>query len=182
MNSYLDRKCGMFCRALVSFAVFAALICSSSSPVYAALPVKGSIAILVEGASGQHAATTASIVTQQLIASGYKVVDKDKLASIRRSKAASLALEGNVEAIMKLGKQYGFSTMLTINVEAGNPVENEFKLYTGTASLAVMATAANGTRLYVDTISGKQVGYTPDEAAQKSVEAAAKQSVVKMTQ
>lgn len=164
------------------------LVCLAFQLIYdfsqadAALPKNGSIAILAKGPSEQHVASTTSLVTQQLMARGYKVVDQNKLANIRRSKAAALALEGNVEAIKNLSKQYGFSTMLTIQIQAGNPAENEFKLYTGTASLAVMATSSNGSRLYADTVSGKQVGYTPDEAAQKSVEAAAKLAVSKMTQ
>jgi hypothetical protein len=83
---------------------------------------------------------------------------------------------------MKLGSQYGFSTMVTLQVEAGEPAMNEFKLYTGTASVTVMATGSNGSQLYADTVSGKQVGYTPSEAAQKSLEAAAKLAVDRMTQ
>lgn len=166
-------------------ALFAVLLCAMSVwvlPADAAIPKKGSVAVLVKGPSAQHAASAASIVTQQLIAKGYKVVDPQKLESIRRSKAAALALDGNVEAIMKLGKQYGFSTMVAVQVQAGNPVINEFKLYTGTASAAVMVTGSNGAQLYADTVSGKQVGYSPDEARQKSLEAAATLAVNRMTQ
>ena len=70
---------------------------------------------------------------------------------------------------MKLGRQYGFSTMITAQVEAGSPVLNEFQLYTGTSSVAVMVTASNGSQIYADTVAGKQVGYTPSEAKQKSL-------------
>ena len=83
---------------------------------HAALP-NGSIAVLVKSASAQEAAQTASVFTRQLLAKGYKVVDPKKLEAIRRSKAAALALDGNVDAIMKLGRQYGFSTMITAQVE-----------------------------------------------------------------
>ena len=171
-------------RFLSLCALLTALIAVSSLPemAEAAVPKSGSIAILVKGPSPQHAASTASIVTQELIAKGYKVVDPQKLESIRKSKAAALALDGNVDAIMKLGKQYGFSTMITLQVKAGDPRINEFQLYTGTASVAVMATGSNGSQLYADTVSGKQVGYTEDEAAQKSLEAAAKLAVSRMTQ
>lgn len=163
---------------IVCFAVF--LAASFFSHAEAALPKNGSIAVLVKGPSEQHTASTTSIVTQQLIAYGYRVVDQNKLDSIRRSKAATLALQGDVQAIMNLSKQYGFSTMITMQAQAGNPMENEFKLFTGTASVAVMATSSSGARLYADTVSGKQVGYTPDEASQKSIEAAAKLAVSKM--
>lgn len=170
------------CRASIILAVQVLLLLTVCASAFAALPQKGSIAILVKGPSEQHAASTASIVIQQLIAKGYKVVDENKLASLRRAKAASLALQGDVDAIMNLSRQYGFSTMLTINVQAGKPVENEFKLFTGTASLAVLATASNGSRIYADTTSSKQVGYSPDEAAQKSIESASRIAVEKMTQ
>ena len=109
-------------------------------------------------------------------------MDQNKLAQIRRSKAAQYALEGNVNAIMKLSSQYGISTTITVTVTAGNPVENEFRLQTGTASAAVKAIGSGGAMLYGDTVSGKQVGYTPDEASQKAIEAAVSLAVERMTQ
>jgi len=167
------------CFAILA-ALCAAVFCAASAS--AAIPKNGAIAVIVDGAEPQHIASTESIMVQQLIANGYKIVDEKKMAQIRRNKAARLALEGNVDAIMKLSSQYGISTVITARAQAGQPIVNEFKLYTGTASMAVMATASNGTRLYADTVSGKQVGYTPDEAAQKSLEAAVKLAVEKMTQ
>ncbi|PIE54317.1 MAG: hypothetical protein CSA35_06230 [Dethiosulfovibrio peptidovorans] len=161
--------------------VWGLLLCLGYGLSEAALP-KGSIAVLVKSASRQEAAQVASIFTQKLIAKGYKVVDPKKLQAIRKSKAAALALEGNVDAIMKLGRRYGFSTMITANVQAGQPVKNEFKLYTGTSSIAVMVTASNGSQVYADTTAGKQVGYTPSEAQQKSLEAAAELAVNRMTE
>lgn len=155
--------------------------CLTPGAAHAALP-NGSIAVLVKSASAQEAAQTASVFTRQLLAKGYKVVDPKKLEAIRRSKAAALALDGNVDAIMKLGRQYGFSTMITAQVEAGSPVLNEFQLYTGTSSVAVMVTASNGSQIYADTVAGKQVGYTPSEAKQKSLEAAAALAVKRMTE
>jgi hypothetical protein len=148
----------------------------------APLPKKGSIAVLVKGPSEQHTASTLSIMIQQLVAKGYKVVDQNKLAQIRKSKAALLALEGDVDAIMKLSSQYGVSTTITVNVTAGQPALNEFQLFTGTASAAVKAVSSGGAMLYGDTVSGKQVGYTRDEARQKAVEAAAADAVERMTQ
>jgi hypothetical protein len=148
----------------------------------APLPKKGSIAVLVNGSSPQHAESALSIMIQQLTAKGYKIVDQNKLAQIRRSKAAQYALEGNVDAIMRLSSQYGVSTTVTVTVTAGQPVENEFKLQTGTASAAVRAISSGGVMLYGDTISSKQVGYTPDEASQKALEAAIMAAADRMTQ
>jgi PAS domain-containing protein len=126
--------------------------------------------------------SVASILTRELVANGYKVVDPNTLAAIRRNKAAALALDGNVDAIMKLGKQYGFSTIITAQLEAGRPVVNEFDLYTGTSSIAIMVMSSGGQMIYADTVMGKQVGYTRDEAAQKSIEAAAKLAVSRMVE
>ena len=157
------------------------VLCMVLGAAHAALP-NGSIAVLVKSASAQEAAQVASVFTRQLLAKGYKVVDPKKLEAIRRSKAAALALDGNVDAIMKLGRQYGFSTLITAQSEAGRPVLNEFQLYTGTSSIAVMVTASNGSQIYADTVAGKQVGYTPSEAQQKSLEAAAALAVKRMTE
>ena len=171
--------------ALFKYLVIAAILCSLlviSSSAFAALPQKGSIAVLAIGPSDQHAASVAAILTRELIAKGYKVVDPDTLAAIRRNKAAALALDGNVDAIMKLSSQYGFSTMVTAELKAGRPVLNEFQLYTGTSSIAIMVMSSGGQMIYADTVMGKQVGYTPDEAAQKSIEAAAKSAVKKMVE
>ena len=157
------------------------VLCMVLGAAHAALP-NGSIAILVKSASAQEAAQVASVFTRQLLAKGYKVVDPKKLDAIRRSKAAALALDGDVDAIMKLSRQYGFSTLITAQSEAGRPVLNEFQLYTGTSSIAVMVTASNGSQIYADTVAGKQVGYTPSEAQQKSLEAAAALAVKRMTE
>ncbi|MDR2176010.1 MAG: hypothetical protein LBO82_08780 [Synergistaceae bacterium] len=147
----------------------------------APLPKKGSIAVLVRGPSEQHTASALSVMIRQLTAKGYKVMDQNKLAQIRKSKAAQYALEGNVDAIMKLSSQYGISTTVTVTVTAGEPVENEFLLLTGTASAAVKAISSGGAMLYGDTVLGKQVGYTPDEASQKAIEAAVQTAAERMT-
>ena len=70
--------------------------------------------------------------------------------------------------------------MITAQLQAGWPVVNDFRLYTGTASIAIMVMSSGGQMIYADTVDGKQVGYTRDEAAQKSIEAAAKLAVERM--
>jgi hypothetical protein len=175
-------------RAAVMAVIFAAAFCAFAGPAHAALPKNEMIAVVADGSDEQHIASAEAIMVQQLLMSGYKPADEQKMAKLRaaarKSEATRLALQGNVGAIMKLGSKYGMSkfTVIALRVQAGQPIENEFKLYTGTASFAVMTTASNGARIYADTVSAKQVGYTPDEAAQKSIEAAAKLAVSKMTQ
>ena len=170
----------LFSLAGFAFLVFFAACIFTPLPAEAALP-KSSFAVLANGPSAQHTKSTEALITRQLLAKGYKVVDPKKLDAIRRDRAARLALEGNVDAILKLSSGHG-ATMIVVQVEAGRPVVNEFKLYTGTASLAVTVGAPNGSIIYADTVSGKQVGYTPDEAAQKSIESAATRAVAKMTE
>ena len=159
------------------FALVLASVFITGASALASIPRTGSIAILTRGPSEQHAATVATIMARELIANGYRVAAPDTMSAIRRNRAAALALEGNVDAIMNLGRQYGFSTMITAQLEAGRPVVNEFQLYTGTSYIAVMAMSSGGQMIYADTVMGRQVGYTPHEAAQKSIEAAAQLAV-----
>ena len=176
----MDKKFFNFASRCLVLALVLSPLLITGAPALAALP-SGSIAVLTRASSDwfearhaeQHAASVASILTRELIAKGYRVVDPNTLANIRRNKAAALALQGNVDAIMNLGRQYGFSTMITAQLQAGEPRRNQFNLYTGTASVAIMVMSSGGQMIYADTVSGKQVGYTPDEAAQKSIEAAA---------
>lgn len=148
----------------------------------APLPKQGTFAVLVKGPDPQHDAATAAIVSQRLIAKGYKVVDKNRLAQIRASRAADAALMGDVDAVMRISKQYGVGTTITINASVdGEPRRNEFDLFTGTASVAVTVLSSGGKILYADTIAGRQVGYTRGEADRKAVEAAATEAVERMT-
>jgi hypothetical protein len=175
-------------RIAVMAVIAAVFFLAAVLPAYAALQKNEFIAVVADGSSERHIASAETIMVQQLLMNGYKPADEKKMAKLRsaarQSEAARLALQGNVAAIMKLGSKYGLSkfTTIAIRVDAGEPIENEFKLFTGTATFSVMATASNGARIYADTVSGKQVGYTPDEAAQKSIEAAARLAVSKMIQ
>ncbi|MDR1742064.1 MAG: hypothetical protein LBR38_09545 [Synergistaceae bacterium] len=146
------------------------------------LSKKGTIAVLVKGPDPQHDAATAAIVLQRLTAKGYKVVDQKKLAAIRESKAALLALEGDIDGIMKLSSQYSVGTVITLNAAAGYSRRNEFDMFTGTASVAVRAVTSGGKEVYADTVQGKAVGYSRDEADQKAIEAAAALAADRMTQ
>jgi len=138
--------------------------------------------VLARGISDQHNASVAALVSQRLTARGYRVVDPGRLAAIRQHRIAIAALDGDIDAIIRLSSQFGVGTTITINAHAGQPVVNEFNLLTGTASVAVMAITSAGNIIYSDTVQGKQVGYSPHEASQKAVEAAALLAVNRMTQ
>lgn len=174
---------------VLSLLMFAVL-CAAASPSEAAVPKQELMAVVADGSSERHIRSAEAIMTQQLLMSGYKPADEEKMKRLRAAANASrereavkLALQGNTKAIMNLGSKVGLSkfTTVAIRVDAGQPVENEFKLFTGTATFSVMVTGSGGARLYADTVTGKQVGYTQDEAAQKAIEAAARLAVEKMT-
>lgn len=148
----------------------------AGAPARAMLPKKGDIAVVVDGPDGHHVRMAEAAIVEELVSRGYRVVDEGKMRKIRaaaaKAKAARLALEGDVEGILKINASYSVAATVVANVRAGRPRTNEFDLYTGTASVALMAVTSNGTRLGGQTAEGKQVGYTEDEAQQKAIDAA----------
>ena len=148
------------------------------------LPKRGDIAVVVTGDNPQHVRITESIIVEMLANNGYRVVDEAKMRRIRqaaaRAKAARYALEGNVEAILKINASYSAAATVIARVQAGWPVVNEFGLYTGTSSVALMAVTSGGRKLGGKTSMGKQVGYTEDEAQYKSISAAVESGMYQM--
>ena len=150
----------------------------------AALPSKGDIAVIVEGPDPQHVATAEAIIIDTLVYNGYRVVDEAKMRRIKlaaaKARAAQLAMQGNLAAILKINASYSVAATVIARVRAGEPVVNEFYLYTGTASAAIIAVTSRGVKLGGRTAQGKQVGYTPDEAQQKAIEAAVQSGMEQM--
>lgn len=151
---------------LLVLLVISCLLLPDAEALGAALPQGKTIAVLVRG-TPSHAAAARSLLVRALLDGGYRAVDEKQLEKIRRSKAAALALEGNVDAILQLGRSFGFSVLLSGAVTVPKPVRNEFGLFTATASVSVTAChAANGRQILALTESAKEIGYTPEEAAQ----------------
>lgn len=141
------------------------------------LPKGKTIAVIVRGASSQQSRSAEAILISSLIQGGYKAVDQDRLETIRKNKAAVLALDGDVDAILKLSRTYGFNILVSGRATVHAPVKNEFGLFTATAVVSVTACqGADGRQLFADTASAKEIGYTGDEAGQKAIEAAARQA------
>lgn len=163
----------------VALLIVCAALCAAASAAHSAIPKKGSVAIVVGGYYEQHILSVQAIFVRELRANGYRVVDEKKLAEMRRSEAARLALEGDVDAIMRLGSKYRVDTVITANIEEGRPMLNPFEMFTGTASIVVLA-SSGANMIYGDTSFAKKVGYTPDEAVLKSVEAAATAAAKKL--
>ena len=156
----------------------------AGAPVRAMLPKKGDIAVVLDGPDKHHVSMAEAAIVETLIGRGYRVVDEAKMKRIRaaaaRAKAARLALEGDVEGILRINASYSVAATVVASVRAGRPRLNEFRLFTGTASVAIMAVTSNGTRLGGQTAEGKQIGYTPDEAQQKAIDAAVQTGMSKV--
>ena len=87
----------------------------------AVLPKKGDIGVIVEGSNPQHVSTAEAAIVEMLVSHGYRVVDEAKMKRMRaaaaKAKAARYALEGNVEAIMKLNASYSAAATVVARVE-----------------------------------------------------------------
>jgi hypothetical protein len=150
-----------------------------------ALPKKGDIAIAVDGSDEQFRSIVQSVVIQELLSRGYRVVDEKKMKQIHQSaaarKAVQLALAGDMAGLAKLSGSYNAAAVVALRVEAGAPRENEFDLLTGTATVTFVVMIAGGSQTTgSDYAAAKKVGYTEEEAARLSVEEAAWQAVEKM--
>ncbi|MDR3354739.1 MAG: hypothetical protein LBO21_06845, partial [Synergistaceae bacterium] len=115
-----------------------------------ALPKKGDIAVAVDGSDDQHRSIVESVIVQELINRGYRVVDEKKMKQIRHSaaarKAVQLALAGDMAGLAKLSGSYNASAVIALRVEAGQPRENEFSLFTGTASVTFVVKISGGSQ------------------------------------
>ncbi|MDR0648527.1 MAG: hypothetical protein LBF92_04270 [Synergistaceae bacterium] len=144
-----------------------------------ALPKKGDIVVVVDGSDDQHRSIVESVIVQELVNHGYRVVDEKKMKQIRQSaaarKAVQLALAGDMAGLAKLSGSYNASAAIALRVEAGSPRENEFGLLTGTASVTYVVKISGGSQSTgANSASAKKVGYTEEEAARLAVEEAAR--------
>jgi hypothetical protein len=158
---------------------------SAPSAQKPALPKKGDIAVAVDGSDDQHRSIVESVIVQELINRGYRVIDEKKMKQIRQSaaarKAVQLALAGDMAGLAKLSGSYNASAIIALRVEAGAPRENEFGLMTGTASVTFVVKVSSGSQSTgSNSASAKKVGYTEEEAARLAVEEAARQAAGKM--
>ncbi len=163
------------------FAGLLLLFLFSPSAAQSALPKKGTVALIVhEGSasldgSGQTLGTAEAKVLEILLQNGYSVVNPKRMEEIRRSKAARAALDGDVDAILRLGSQYGVGFFVSGRAKLPQPRQNEFGLFTATADIAVEAySTATGKYVFSGTASGKQLGYSAAEALEKALAEAAR--------
>ena len=149
---------------------------SQSSQPDSVLPKRGDIAVVVEGDDDQHVRIAETRIIDSLIQHGYRVVDEKKMKAARaaavKAQAYRLAMQGNYNAIFKLNASYSVAATVLARVQAGQAVQNQFGLYTGTASVSLLAVTSNGTKLGGRTSSAKEVAFTEYETLMKCIESA----------
>lgn len=156
----------LFLTVLVSFLPF-------NSCYGEVLSKKGKIAVVLRGSGSLRKAdaiAAGSVVIRELVQRGYRVVDKNRLEAMKRSEAARLAFEGDADALINLWKKYQVRYYVKGTAEGHRPVVNEFGLYTATVTIALQAyRASDGKYLFSDSIVGKEVGYTAQEASSNAL-------------
>ena len=149
-----------------------------TAPQRRILPKRGDIAVLVEGDDRQHRAMAEAMIIEELTSRGYRIVDEAKMKKIKaaaaRAKAAIYALEGNVAGILSLNAHYSAAATVVARVQAEYPRMNEFRLYTGTASVVLLAVTSGGKKLGGRVADAKIVGYSIDETMRKALYEAVK--------
>ena len=149
-----------------------------TAPQRRILPKRGDIAVLVEGDDRQHRAMAEAMIIEELTSRGYRIVDEAKMKRIKaaaaRAKAAIYALEGNVAGILSLNAHYSAAATVVARVQAEYPRMNEFRLYTGTASVVLLAVTSGGKKLGGRVADAKIVGYSIDETMRKALYEAVK--------
>jgi hypothetical protein len=163
------------------FALFFSSAILRAAPTEAAMPKKGEVAVIavpMNYESSEYVDIIENAIIEKLISSGYKVVDSAKKQQIRaaaaKRKADQAYLNGDVDALMKISFSYNVGTVVTVKFRVDRPVENEFKLQTGTASVTFNAKTSGGDYTYASPgpVLAKQVGYSPDEARTKAIASA----------
>ncbi len=148
------------------------------------LPKRGDIAVVVEGDDDQQVRIAETKIIDSLIQHGYRVVDEKKMRAARaaavRAQAYRLAMQGNYNAIFKLNASYSCAATILARVQAGQAVQNQFGLYTGTASISLLAVTSRGTKLGGKTSYSKEVGLTEYEAFMKCIEAVVEDGMKQM--
>ena len=157
---------------------------AASSQADSVLPKRGDIAVIVEGNDDYLVKMSETKIIDSLVQHGYRVVDEKKMRAAKaaavKAQAYRLAMQGNYNAIFKLNASYSCAATVMARVQAGKTVQNQFGLYTGTASVSIMAVTSRGTKLGGKTSNSKQVGFTEDETVIKCIEAAVEDGMKQM--
>ncbi|MBQ3345911.1 MAG: hypothetical protein IJG51_03310 [Synergistaceae bacterium] len=157
---------------------------ASSSQSDSVLPRRGDIAVVVEGDDDQHVRIAETKIIDSLIKHGYRVVDEKKMRAAKaaavRAQAYRLAMQGNYDAIFKLNASYSCAATVIARVQAGQAIQNMLGLYSGSASISLLAVTSRGTKLGGRTSYSKGVGMSEYEAFMKCIETAVEDGMKQM--
>lgn len=124
---------------------------------------------------GLDVGSAEAVVSRILLDKGYPLVNPAQLKRIKESKAARLALDGDVEGLLKLGSSYNVRIFVSGKVARHQPVKNPMGTYTATAAIAVRAySTSNGKYIFSDIADAKALGGSPDEACERALQEAAR--------
>ena len=167
-------------RKVLLWAVLSLLLCAGIAQGDP-LPKGKAIAMVIYENSqdpfqqGLDIGSAEAVVSRILLDKGYPLVNQAQLKKIKESKAARLALDGDVEGILRLGSSYNVRIFVTGKVARHRPERNPMGTYTATAAIAVRAySTANGKYIFSDTADAKALGGSPDEASEKALQEAAR--------
>lgn len=169
------------------FSLFALFLLTAESALAALPPHKRICVLIPEEASGwfrQNLAvgTAETLIKQELLMNGYPIVNESMVEKVKKDQRVLLLEQGNPKAIKELGKIYDIRIFLVGKATLAEPIKNDFGTFTGTATVAVQAYSASDAKyLLAQSASAKELGGTPDEAAQKALETAARSIAKKLT-
>jgi hypothetical protein len=158
----------------------------SISMAEAALPKKGEVAVVAVGMNAYSKEFTHIVedsVIQELLSSGYKVVDEAKKQKIRAAVAQRKAdiayLNGDVDALMKISFSYSVNAAIAVRFRVDKP-ENTIdtgksKGYTASVTVTFNAKNSGGdyTRASASPIMTTGAGGTSAKAVNRAVISAA---------
>ena len=181
-NTSLKRLISALCLILCIFICCNA-DAAQDSYEQSVLPKTGDIAVLVEGPE-EHVPRVEANIINILTKRGYRVVDEAKMKKIRMAAARALAdkyiLYGEKSKILKINASYNVAATIIAKITPEQTRENRLKLFTGTASVSVMAVKSNGVKLGGKTSTSKQIGYTEAETLRKAVDDAVDKSMLQL--
>ncbi|MDR1134302.1 MAG: hypothetical protein LBL05_09055 [Synergistaceae bacterium] len=178
----------------LKFILALLLTAAFASPVFAAMPKKGEVAVIAIGMSDYSSEFVHMVedsVVQELLSAGYRVVDEATKRKIHQAvaqrKADDAYLRGDVNALMKISFGYSVATTIAVRFrvdEAENTIDTgRHKGYTNSVSITFNAKNSGGdyTRASQSPIMTTGAGVTPAKATNRAVIAAAAKIAAALT-
>ncbi len=134
------------------------------------------IAVIVDGDDPLQVETAETRIISFLIQNGYSPANEEKMRAVKadaaKYQAVSLAMQENYSAVFRLIAGYSLAAVVLADVLEGHAEKNPFDLYTGMASVRLLAVTSSVTKMGGQTSSKRAVAFGEEEAVLKSIEAA----------